>query len=191
MAVGTSSGRGSSGDGRLEAADLLSHPSHGLQAEVRGRGLLTHAAEGFRNRGFSGSLSWRQRPDSDLSAMVSLKQTMGGPSSGGADALLNRVTLEGLAANNDDGSKDNLKHQRLEVQLGYGFTVFGDRFTLIPELGLGFYNTGRDYRIGWNLKRPGDGEALDLSFDLTWRESVSNDGGAPERGVRFGVNTRF
>ena len=169
---------------------LLSHPSHGLQAEVRGRGLLSHAAEGFRNRGFSGSLSWRQRPDSDLGAMVSLKQTMGGPSSGGADALLNRVTLEGLAANNDDGS-DDLKHQRLEVQLGYGFTVFGDRFTLTPELGLGFYNTGRDYRIGWHLKRPGDGDALDLSFDLTRWENTGNDGGAPEHGVRFGVNTRF
>ena len=121
--------------------------------------------------------------------MVSLKQTMGGPSSGGADALLNRVTLEGLAANSDDGS-DDLKHQRLEVQLGYGLSVFGNRFTLTPELGLGFSNTGRDYRIGWNLKRPGDGDALDLSFDLTRRENT-NDGGAPEHGVRFGVNTRL
>ena len=168
----------------------LSHPSHGLQAELRGRGLLSHAAEGFRDRGFSGSLSWRQRPDSDLGAMVSLHQTVGGAASGGADALLNRVTLEGLAANNGNGS-DDLKHQRLELQLGYGFTVFGDRFTLTPELGLGFYNTGRDYRIGWNLKRPGDGDALDLSFDLTRRENTGNDGATPEHGVRFGVNTRF
>ena len=45
---------------------VFSHPQRGLQVEVRRRGLLTHAAEGFRDRGFSGSLSWQQRPDSEL-----------------------------------------------------------------------------------------------------------------------------
>ena len=105
-----------------------------LQAELRGRGLLTHAAEGFRDQGFSGSLSWQQRPDSDLGAMLSLSQTMGGSSSGGADALLSRVNLEGLAANDDEGN--GLQHQRTDLQIRYGFLAFGDRFTLTPELGL-------------------------------------------------------
>ena len=45
---------------------VFSLPQRGLQVEVRRRGLLTHAAEGFRDRGFSGSLSWQQRPDSEL-----------------------------------------------------------------------------------------------------------------------------
>ena len=54
---------------------VLSHPEQGLQAEVRDRGLLSHAAEGFRDQGFSGSLSWQQRPDSDLGAMLSLGTT--------------------------------------------------------------------------------------------------------------------
>ena len=111
----------------------LSHPARGLQAELRGRGLLTHAAEGFRDQGCSGSLSWQQRPDSDLGAMLSLTQTMGGSSSGGADALLSRVNLEGLATNEDEGN--GLTHQRLDLQLSYGFLAFGDRFTLTPELG--------------------------------------------------------
>ena len=171
---------------------VLSHPVRGLQAELHGRGLLSHAAEGFRDQGFSGSLSWQQQPDSDLGAMLSLSQTMGGLSSGGADALLSRVNLEGLAAN-DDGSNNNLKNQRLELQLSYGFLAFGDRFTLTPEVGLGFYNTGRDYRIGWNLKRPGDREAFAFSFDVTRRESGTNDGTgtAPEQGVQLELNTRF
>ena len=167
---------------------VLSHPQRGLQAEVRGRGLLTHAAEGFRDRGFSGSLSWQQRPDSDLGAALSLSQTMGGSSSGGADALLSRVTLEGLAANDGD---DDLKNQRLDLQFSYGFLTFGDRFTLTPELGLGFYDSGRDYRIGWRLTRLAETGAFDLSFDVARRESVNNDGTAPYHGVQLEVNTRF
>ena len=35
---------------------VLSHPERGLEAELRGRGLLSHAADGFRDRGFSASL---------------------------------------------------------------------------------------------------------------------------------------
>ena len=141
----------------------LSHPARGLQAEVRGRGLLSHAAEGFRDQGFSGSLSWQQRPDSDLGAALSLSQTMGSSSSGGVDALLSRVNLEGLAANDDEGT--GLQHQRLDLQLSYGFLAFGDRFTLISELGLGLYNSGRDYRIGWSLTRLAEDGSF--AFDVT------------------------
>ena len=166
----------------------LSHPARGLQAEVRGRGLLTHAAEGFRDQGFSGSLSWQQRSDSDLGAMLSLTQTMGGSSSGGADALLSRVNLEGLATNEDEGN--GLTHQRLDLQLSYGFLALGDRFTLTPELGLGLYDSGRDYRVGWSLKRLAETGSLDLSFGVTRRES-SKDGDAPEHGVELNLDTRF
>ena len=168
---------------------VLSHPERGLQAELRGRGLLSHAAEGFRDRGFSGSLSWQQRPDSDLGAALSLSQTMGGLSSGGADALLSRTTLEGLAANAGDGN-DDLNNQRLELQLSYGLPAFGDRFTLTPELGLGFYDSGRDYRLGWSLTQPDGGESFAFSFDVTRRDSANNDG-APEHGVELRLDTLF
>ena len=168
---------------------VLSHPERGLQAELRGRGLLSHASEGFRDRGLSGSLSWQQRPDSDLGAALSLSQTMGGSSSGGADALLSRTTLEGLAANND-GSNDDLNNQRLELQLSYGLPAFGDRFTLTPEVGLGFYDNGRDYRLGWSLTQPDGGESFAFSFDLTRRESANN-GDAPEHGVELRLDALF
>ena len=164
----------------------LSHPERGLQAEVRGRGLLSHAAEGFRDQGFSGSLSWQQRPDSDLGAMLSLTQTMGDFSSGGANALLSRVNLERLANNDDQGG---LRNQRLELQLSYGLPAFGDRLTLTPELGLGLYNSGRDYRIGWNLTQPDAGESFAFSFDATRRED--KNGTAPEHGIELRLDTRF
>ena len=81
----------------------LSDPERGLQAEMRGRGLLAHESEGFRDLGFSGSFAWEGKPGSDLGAKLGLTQTVGGSSSGGADALLSRGTMDGLAAN-DPGS---------------------------------------------------------------------------------------
>ena len=82
----------------------LSDPERGLQAEMRARGLLAHESEGFRDLGFSGTFAWEGKPGSDLGAKLGLTQTVGGSSSGGADALLSRTTLDGLAANPGSGS---------------------------------------------------------------------------------------
>ena len=166
----------------------LSHPQCGLEIDLRGRALLSHAAEDCRDRGFSGSLSWRQKPDSDLGATLSLTHTMGGSASSGADALLSRMTLEELADTTDGNG--HRKNQRLELELGYGFPVVGDRFTLTPELGLGLDNSGRDYPIGWRLDRPDDREAFAFSFGVTRWESTNN-GAAPEHGVQLRLNTQF
>ena len=130
----------------LGAGLALSDPKRGLSAELRGRGLLSHESRGFRERGFSGSLAWQQQPGSDRGATLTLTQTVGGPASGGADAMLARGTLEGLAAN-DNGAGGDLKSRRLELRLGYGLSAFGDRFTMTPEVGVGLSDTGRDYSL--------------------------------------------
>ena len=109
----------------------LSDPKRGLQAELSGRGLLAHRSKGFRDLGFSGSLAWEGKPSSDRGAKLRLTQTLGGSSSGGANSLLARGTLEGLAANdNGAGGNDELKSRRLELKFGYGLSAFGDRFHL-------------------------------------------------------------
>ena len=164
----------------------LSAPGLGLQAELRGRGLLSHESKGFRERGFSGSLAWQQKPGSDRGATLTLTQTVGGSASGGADALLARGTLEGLAANDPGsgsgaGGNDDLKSRRLELKLGYGFSAFGDRFTMTPEVGAGFSDTGRDYSLGWRLVRRssgGDVGSLELAVEATRRESANDNGQA-------------
>ena len=116
---------------------------------------------------------------------------MGASSSGGADALLGRGTLEGLAAN-DAGSgsgASDLKSRRLELKLGYGFSAFGGRFTSTPEIGIGLTDTGRDYRLGWRLAREArDGGSLELSLKATRRESANDNGG---RGAEHGVGLRL
>lgn len=120
---------------------------------VRGRALLPHATDGFRDQGFSGSLSWRQQPDSDRGAMFVLA-----PRPGWCLLRWGRCPAgprhSGRAAANDATGNDHLEHRRLELQLGYGLPAFGDRLKLTPEVGLGLYESGRNYRIGWNLTQP-------------------------------------
>ena len=172
----------------------LSDPKRGLQAELRGRGLLTHESKGFRDLGFSGSLAWEGNPGSNRGAKLRLTQTVGGSSSGGADALLSRTTLEGLAANDDGaGGNDELKSRRLELKFGYGLSAFGDRFTWTPEVGVDLSDTGRDYSLGWRLVLDGsgsDGGALELSFEATRRESA-NDDTPPVHEVGLRLTARF
>ena len=172
----------------------LSDPGRGLEAELRGRGLVSHESKGLRERGFSGALNWRQKPESDRGAKLTLTQTVGGTSSGGADALLARGTLEGLAANdNGEGNRD-LKSRRLELKLGYGFSAFDDRFTWTPEAGVGLSDSGRDYSLDWRLVRGAgsgsDGGSLELSFEATRRESA-NDNADPEHTIGLRATARW
>ncbi len=111
-----------------------SDPGTGIRAEANARGLLTHESAGFRERGIAGSFGWDPTPGSDRGPSLTLSQTMGVSARGGADALLGRTALAGLAAN-DNG--DELERRRLELKLGYGFGAFGDRFTSTPEAGFG------------------------------------------------------
>ena len=160
----------------------------GISAEFRGRGLLTHEAGGIRERGLSGSLAWDPQPASDRGPRASLTQTVGGPASGGMNALLSRDTLTGLAANDNS---DDLQRRRLAARFGYGFAAFGGGFTMTPELGLGLSDAGRDYGVGWRLTRTGSGPgSLELSIDARRRESA-NDDVAPEHGIGFRLTARF
>ena len=167
-----------------------SDPGTGLRAEVSGRGLLTHESAGFRERGIAGSFGWDPTPGSDRGPSLTLSQTMGLSAQGGADALLGRTTLAGLAAN-DNG--DELERRRLEVKLGYGFGAFGDRFTATPEVGFGMSAGHRDYSLAWRFvrdRRRGDIGSLEFSLEATRRESA-NDDAEPEHGVGLRMTARW
>ncbi len=150
------------------------YPRRGLSAELRGRGLLTHEAQGFRERSLSGSISW-DPVSGDRGPKLSLTQTFGGPSSGGAEALLRGATPAGLAGN-DDGDLDR---SRLDATFGYGLSAFGGRFTWIPEGGIGLSDTGRSYSTGWRLVNDGpgasEGASFSLSFEVRRREDAADD----------------
>ena len=164
-----------------------SDTARGIAAELRGRGLLTHEAGGFRERGLSGSLSWDPQPAADRGPQASLTQMLGGSASGGMNALLSRDTLAGLA-DNDNGDD----RRRLEARFGCGFAALGDRFTSLPEIALGLSDTGSDYSLGWRLARSGDfgGGSFALSVEAQRREPA-NDDIAPEHRIRFRIDARF
>ena len=165
-------------------------PKLGLDAELRGRGLLTHEAKGFRWRGLAGSLSW-DPVAGDRGPRLSLSLTPGGSAPGGAGALLARTTPAGLAAN-DNG--DALRQRRLEARLGYGFPAFGDRFTSTPEIAVGLSNAARDYSLGWRVVRGGrarDGSALELAVEARQRESALDRNVSPAHAIGFRVTSRF
>ena len=167
-----------------------SDPGTGLRAEVSGRGLLTHESAGFRDLGFSGALAWDPTPGLDRGPSLTLSQTMGLSAQGGADALLGRTTLAGLAAN-DNG--DELERRRLEVKLGYGFGTFGNRFTATPEVGFGMSAGFRDYSLAWRFvrdRRRGDIGSLEFSLETRRRESA-NDDTPPEHTVGLRLTARF
>ena len=163
----------------------LAAPAHGLTVSLEGRGVLTHEAAGFRDRGIAGSLSWNPRR-SGRGPKLTLTQTVGAGASGGKDALLSRTTLEGLAANDNGNGR-----RRLEARFGYGFSVLGDRFTMTPEIGLGLSEAGRDTSLGWRLTRTGSGPgSLELSVEAQRCESA-NDNTPPEHGIGFRLTARF
>ena len=167
-----------------------SDPESGLRAELRGRGLLTHEANGFRERSVSSSLAWDPRPSSALGPAATLTQTVGDPASGGADALLAQGALTGLAAqpsSESDGDGDR-QPRRLEARFGYGFPAWGGRFASVPEVGLGLTDTGQEYILGWRLASDGPG-ALQLSAEA--RRIESNVSGPAEHRIGARLSARW
>ena len=171
----------------LGAGLALSDPARGLSAELRARGLLTHEAQGMRERSVSGTLIFDPAPETERGLSVSLTQTVGAQSAGGAEALLERQSLAGLGAQDDD----ELSARRLDARIGYGFGVLDDRFTAVPELGLGLSDTDREVRLGWRLaERVAAGLAFELGVEGTRREWSDGEAG-PQHGIGIGAGWRL
>ncbi|MCY4404959.1 MAG: hypothetical protein OXC15_01210, partial [Rhodospirillaceae bacterium] len=167
-------------------------PERGLGAELRGRRLLAHEADGFHDRGLSGSFSW-DPVAGERGPRLSLTQTVGVSTHVGTDPLLGPTMLAGLAAN-DNGNGNGLHDRRLEARFGYGFGAFGDRFTATPEIAVGLSNAARDYSLGWRLARDGDapdGGSLELALEARRRETSTEQSIPPEHGIGFRVTSRF
>ena len=165
-------------------------PKRGLGAELRGRGLLSHEAQGFRQRGLAGALTWNPVAG-DRGPRLSLTRTLGVPAQRGPNTPLAPTTLTGPASNEPG---NGLGERRLEARFGYGFPAFGGRFTWTPEIAVGLSDAGRDYSLGWRLVRGGDtpdGSALELVVEARRRESASGRNDPPGHAVGVRVMSRF
>ena len=92
----------------------------------------------------------------------------------------------GLAALPRDAGRARRRRQwrryasagRLEAELGFGLPLFDGGFTGTPNLGIGFSETGRDYRLGWRLTSARKGDpGFTIGLDATRREAANADAG--------------
>ena len=173
----------------IGAGIALSDPARGLSAEVRARGLLTHEAQGMRERGLSGTLAFDPSPETERGLSLEVTQSVGAQGEGGVDALLGRSTFGDLAA--EEG--DDLSARRLDARIGYGLGILDDRWTATPELGFGLSDRDRELRLGWRLAESvSTGLAFELGLEGTWRESSdSNASTGAEHGIGVGAGWRL
>ncbi|WP_236619848.1 autotransporter outer membrane beta-barrel domain-containing protein, partial [Candidatus Synechococcus spongiarum] len=124
------------------AALAWNDPQRGISAQVKGRSLVTHMAEEFREQSLALSFAWEPSP-TNRGPSLALGHTMGAPASG-MDALLNPAGMEGL----DDASSGG---QQFEAQLAYGFPAFNDRLTMTPGVAVALSPTSSAYTLLWSL----------------------------------------
>jgi len=150
-----------------------SAPRLGLALGIEGRALITHEDGAMRERGFSASLGYDPSPDSALGLSLSLRQELGGASSGGLSALFANDPLARRSPGHGGGGADA---GRWAMEAGYGLPVLGGRFVGTPHLGLSFSASGhgRDLSFGWRLAPEAGPGAPDLSLGVlaTRRGSV-------------------
>ncbi|MCY4430027.1 MAG: hypothetical protein OXC11_06485, partial [Rhodospirillales bacterium] len=157
-------------------------PSLGITAEFRARGLLTHAADGFRERGYSGSLAWDPTPSSRRGPSLTLRQTVGAQPSGGMDALFGPENAWAAGAAQDGDAFDR---RTFGVSLGYGFALFGGRWTGTPELGLRQSGARSEavFGFGWRLEGAG-AQRFELRLEGAHTQAQAAN---VEGGFRFGL----
>ena len=150
-------------------------PSRGLDMALKVHGLAVHAEEGYDEWGVSGQL--RLVPGGAGRGLSMSLTPSWGVDSSGSERLWALSASSGLAANGNAEPSS-----RFDAEVGYGMSLWGDRFTGTPNVGFGLSDTARDYRIGWRLISAVRGDpGFEVSLDATRREAV-NDNDA-EHGV--------
>ncbi len=151
-------------------------PGSRLGVEASVRALVAHEDSDYREWGASGAL--RLAPGASGRGLSFSLSPAWGAASGGADRLWSALDARGLAP---EGTFE--AGHRLAGEIGYGLSLFGDRWTGTPGLGLGLARGARDYRLGWRLAPAGRGDpGFELSLDATRNEAANASGAGTQVG---------
>ena len=153
----------------------------GISAALKGRTLLTHADEEFREQGLAVSFAWEPNP-SNRGPSLALSHAVGAVAEGGMDALLSPTTMELLDATPS-------RHHQFETKLAYGFPAFNDRLTLTPGVGLALSPDSRTYSLLWALApyaQQSQAEPWEISL-----EGERQEGNTAESAVEHSLKLRF
>ena len=190
----------------VEVGAGLRYQANGIAVEGAVRGLVAHEDEDYREWGASGSV--RIDPGaSGRGLSLTLRPTWGAASSG-TERLWGLRDASGLGA-----SEAFEPERRLDAELGYGFSVLGDRGVATPYAGWSQAGERETLRLGqrlrlgqateWRLEgelgedartwRAGYGYRLGsgLSFttEASRREAANDD--APEHGIALRATLRW
>ena len=155
-----------------------SAPDSRFRAELRAQTLVLHADSDRREWGLSGS--FRLLADDrghGLSASISQGR---GTDIGGSDRLWNAGAVADLAAGDAQSS------DRLETEVGYGFSAFGGRMTQTPYLGYGDADGNSNLRLGWRLAAPTG--LFETSLEAIKRQEA---GGGSDGGIGLLATARW
>ena len=165
----------------LGAGLAWTDPERGISAALKGRTLLTHADEEFREQGLAVSFAWEPNP-SNRGPSLALSHAVGAVAEGGMDALLSPTTMELLDATPS-------RHHQFETKLAYGFPAFNDRLTLTPGVGLALSPDSRTYSLLWALApyaQQSQAEPWEISL-----EGERQEGNTAESAVEHSLKLRF
>ncbi len=152
-------------------------PRYGLDIDVRGRTLLSHEADGRKDRGFSGAVAYDPDPASQRGLSFTLRHELGGEASGGLDALFDAESV---------GERPGSElMRRWTAEAGWGFPAFSGLYTGSPHVGYGLAPNGREYTLGWRLEPAPNAPDLSLGIKSTRRDSDHD----PTE-YRFGLEVR-
>ena len=174
------SGYGAYSGGRLS----LASPKSGFSLDLAAHGLMAHQSPGFREWGASAAMVL----DPSLTnrgLSLSLRQSLGGLSAAGTDALLTSELPARLGL-----TTRRLQHV-IEVQLGYGIAVFDGSLIGTPHAGLTLSEVAREYRLGWRLNSAWPGApGFEADVEATRTEPAAGDEPA-EHGVVLRGSVRW
>ncbi len=164
----------------LGAGIAWSDPGAGLSLDLSGRTLITHTEEDLENEGFSVSFHYDPKPASARGLELSLSQEIGGPSTGGLDALFASEPL----SERPDSDEDS----RLKLEAAYGFPVFSGQYISSPGVSLVRGSASRDYSLGWHFTPAKSTIGISFGIKATRRES---EGADPEHAVGVEASVRW
>ena len=169
------SGDGESGTGiELGGGAGYVNRASGLSVTGRVRTLLSDGSQ-VEEWGLSGSLVVDARPGSELGFAMSLEPAWGVARHGVAQALWSGESA-GLAGTG------SVPGGRLGLDMGYGIAVLGGRYAGIPHAGVALRESGRDFRLGYRLKKPGGA----MEVGLAGRRHERDGGHGPEHVIELG-----
>lgn len=156
-------------------------PSAGISAEIRGRTLLVHEADGLREWGLSGSIRYDSAPSTDLGLELSLTSSRGASARRTGDALGKAGVAGGPVAATARGAAPSV-----EAEIGYGLPLADCMLTGRPSFGFGRSGSARTYRTGFaiGLERS---DRVDMEIGMEAYRRIRQRFGEFGAGITFGL----